>query len=119
MSNNINGYLFGVHILKQKLSIFDHMVKNERKTQTHLNYILFFQGMDCCSDIAISFHYISPNQMYVMEYLIYHLRPYGIDPMVHFENSDLNQENHDVNSAAVAKKEKLCDKNNKSCKLNK
>ncbi|WAR04063.1 C1GLT-like protein [Mya arenaria] len=40
------------------------------------------------SDYAISFHYVLPANMYVLEYFVYNLRPYGI----HYEHQDLNQE---------------------------
>nr|CDS29439.1 glycoprotein N acetylgalactosamine [Hymenolepis microstoma] len=42
------------------------------------NYHPMKTGSDCCSDHTVSFHYISPDWMYMMEYLIYHLYPYGI-----------------------------------------
>ena len=34
-------------------------------------------GASCCSNYSISFHYVQPREMYLMEYLIYHFKYYG------------------------------------------
>nr|XP_029710299.1 LOW QUALITY PROTEIN: glycoprotein-N-acetylgalactosamine 3-beta-galactosyltransferase 1 [Aedes albopictus] len=59
-----------------------HLIPNNGKKQWYwiTQFYKTDDGMEYCSDNAISFHYVSPNQMYVLEYLIYHLRPYGIVP---------------------------------------
>lgn len=37
----------------------------------------FFEGPGCCSDYSVSFHYIHGVQLYFLQYVTYHLRPYG------------------------------------------
>lgn len=39
-------------------------------------------GRNCCSDKAISFHYVKPSMMYAMDYFIYELRAFGLKPIV-------------------------------------
>ncbi len=36
------------------------------------------QGVANISDYAVSFHYVSPQHMYDLEFYVYHLQPYGI-----------------------------------------
>lgn len=39
------------------------------------------QGPDCCSNTLVSFHYITHSQMHVMDFLLYRVRPHGINPV--------------------------------------
>ena len=38
-----------------------------------------YSGLKCCSDNSISFRGLNFNTLYILEYLVYHLKPYGLE----------------------------------------
>lgn len=36
-----------------------------------------WQGPGCCSEFTVSYHYVTPEEMYLIEFLLYHTQIYG------------------------------------------
>lgn len=55
-----------------------HLFDTFDKTYYDKLYYKADEGLNCCSNYTIAFHYVEPWMMYFIEYLTYDLEPYGI-----------------------------------------
>lgn len=62
------------------VSIETHMKPERDPDYWYFKYLYYnvSQGsLDCCSDTIAGLHYIPPKEMYMLDYLIYHVNPFG------------------------------------------
>ncbi|XP_066260938.1 glycoprotein-N-acetylgalactosamine 3-beta-galactosyltransferase 1-like [Euwallacea similis] len=66
-------------------------------------YYPFKEGLECCSDNLISIHYVKPSNMYLLEYLIYHVKPFGLSYNPNFNTVVFGNPNNTVDFIKLEK----------------
>ncbi|CAO1369074.1 unnamed protein product [Diamesa hyperborea] len=65
-----------------QMSVEEHFNPNRIPDNWYWKYLYYnvTQGsMDCCSKTLAGLHYITPREMYMLDYLIYDVKPYGVE----------------------------------------
>ena len=47
-------------------------------------------GEECCSEFTVAFHYVSPHQMYVLDFFAYRLKVFGLKKISFEEFSNVS-----------------------------
>ncbi|XP_002740795.1 glycoprotein-N-acetylgalactosamine 3-beta-galactosyltransferase 1-like [Saccoglossus kowalevskii] len=73
------------HQLRFEMIVPDHKLPSNAATalafsSRYWRYVKYpeKQGPECCYEYAITFHNVNHNMLYTLEYMVYHLRPFGI-----------------------------------------
>ena len=65
------------------VGIMEHFgIKDENITYWYNDmqyYESKYGGIECCSKTIVNLHYITPNEMYMLDYLIYNVHPFGLE----------------------------------------
>jgi hypothetical protein len=66
------------HANKVQLVLVVHVLPDQRGEYARLRAHVHAQGVDCCADEYISFHYVTPDEMRVLEFLVYYASPFTV-----------------------------------------
>ena len=65
------------------VGIMEHFgLKNENSSYWYDDMLFYeskYGGLECCSETIVNLHYISPMEMYMLDYLIYNVYPFGFN----------------------------------------
>jgi glycoprotein-N-acetylgalactosamine 3-beta-galactosyltransferase len=64
------------------IGVEEHMRPNYDESfwyEKSMYYPVKSGSLDCCSETPVAFHYVAPKTMYLYEYLINHVHPFGLD----------------------------------------